>query len=351
MRPARQCRSPKASFATPAGKPIPKVGSAAPTAVSTRCGPVRTVRSASTCSGSCRSSSSGPGRRMSVARVAVAEDVLHGPMPGRNNSSASEAAMAVRNGRNAAVRSHNVLLSSSKGRRSNRHHRKPRESGRDAVAAVVAAANQQNLPRPIRTRPRSNRGRRASRVLRARPRPRARILSLLARMAERRAPRATVQNDGDASDAAAAVVAVVVDPRRRRHNGGCAALSVIGRFCRNAASRGPKSHQIGLIPLQTDRNRIKSDRYRSKLDRCRIKLDRYRSRLDRYRSRLDRCRSKLDRYRIKLDRWRSKLDRYRIELDRYRIELDRQPLTDNAAQPPFTRVLPSPAPAARPSAG
>jgi hypothetical protein len=87
---------------------------------------------------------------MSVARVAAAVDVLHGPMPGRNNSSASEAAMAVRNDRNAAVRSHSVLLSSNRGRRSsNRRHRKPRESGRAAVAAAVEVVNQQNPPRPI----------------------------------------------------------------------------------------------------------------------------------------------------------------------------------------------------------
>jgi hypothetical protein len=265
MRPARQCRSLKASFATPAGKPIPKVGDAALTAVSTRCGLVRTDQSASTCSGNCRSSSSGQGRRMSVARVAVAADVLHGRMPGRNNRSASEAAMAVRNGRSVGVPSHSVLLSSSRGRRSsNRHRRKPRESGRDAVAAVVAAANQQNPARPTRTRRRNSRGRRASRVLRVRPRPRAPTPSLLARMAERRAPRATVPNGEDASGAVAVVGAVVADPRPRRHSFGCAALSVIGRFCRNAASLGTeiasnwidtapnrsKSLQIGSIPLQ-----------------------------------------------------------------------------------------------------
>jgi hypothetical protein len=84
---------------------------------------------------------------MSVARVAVVADVLHGPMPGRNNSSASEAAMAVRNGRSAGVvRSHSVLHSnvplSSRSRRrsSNRGLRQQKESGQDAVAAVVAAA-------------------------------------------------------------------------------------------------------------------------------------------------------------------------------------------------------------------
>jgi hypothetical protein len=93
---------------------------------------------------------------------------------------------------------------------------------------------------------------------------------------------------------------------------------------------GPKSHQFGSIPLQTDRNRskldrcrIKSDRYRSKLDRYRIKSDRCRSKLDRCRIKSDRCRSKLDRYLIKSDRCRSKLDRCRIKSDRYRIKLER----------------------------
>jgi hypothetical protein len=166
---------------------------------------------------------------MTAAPVVVAADVLHGPMPGRNNSSASEAAMAVRNGRSAAVRSHsaprsNVLLSSSRGRRSNRHHRQQKESGPDAVAAVVAAADQQNPAWPTRTRRRSSRGRRASRVLRVRPRPRARIRSLLAKMAEHRAPRATVPNAGGVSGGAAGV-AVVVDPKRRRHSGGCAVIA------------------------------------------------------------------------------------------------------------------------------
>jgi len=142
--------------------------------------------------------------------------------------------MAVRNVRSVAVRSHSVLrsnvLRSSKGRRSNNKHlRQQKESGLAAVAAVVAAANQQNLPRPTRMQPpRSNRGRRASRVRRARPRPRARILSLLARMAERRAPRVTVPNGGDVSAGAAVVGVVVVDQRPRRHSCGCAALSVVG---------------------------------------------------------------------------------------------------------------------------
>ncbi|HXA18044.1 MAG TPA: hypothetical protein VN380_13680 [Thermoanaerobaculia bacterium] len=176
--------------------------------------------------------SSGRARRTSVARVVVAADVLRGPMPGRNSSSASEAAMAVRNVRSVAVRSHSVLTSnalrSSRGHSSNRHPRKPKESGRAAVAAVVAAANQQNLPRPTRMQPRCNRGRRASRVRRARPRRRARILSLLARMAERRAPRVTVPNGGDVSAGAAVVGVVVVDQRPRRHSCGCAALSVVG---------------------------------------------------------------------------------------------------------------------------
>lgn len=166
--------------------------------------------------------------------MAVAADVLHGPTPGRNNSSASEAAMAVRNGRNAAAHSRSVLRSnvllSSRGRRSsNRDHRQQKESGRDAVAAVAAAANQQSPVCPTRTRRRSNsRGRRASHVPRVPPRPRARILSPLARMAEHPAPRATVQNGGDASGVAAAVGVVVADPRRRRRSGGCAALSVVG---------------------------------------------------------------------------------------------------------------------------
>ena len=165
--------------------------------------------------------------------MAVAADVLRGPTPGRNNSSASEAAMAVRNGRNAAAHSRSVLRSnvplSSRGRRSsNRDHRQQKVSGRDAVAAVAAAANQQSPACPARTRRRSSRGRRASPALRVRPRSRARILSPLARMAEHRAPRATGQNGADASGVAAGAAAVVADPRRRRRSGCCAALSVVG---------------------------------------------------------------------------------------------------------------------------
>lgn len=164
---------------------------------------------------------------MSAARVAVAADVLHGRMPGRNNSSASVAAMAVRSVRSAAaVHSHSVLpsngLPSSKGRRSsNRHRRKPKASGRAAVAAAVAVADQESPLQPVKVPHRSSRVRRASRVLPVRPRPPARILSLPARKAEHHAPRATVQKGVDASGGAE-VGAVVADPRLRRHRCGYA---------------------------------------------------------------------------------------------------------------------------------
>jgi hypothetical protein len=193
MRPARQCRCPKASFAAPAGRPIPKVGNAARTAVSTRCGPVRMDQSASSCSGSCRSSSSGPARRMSAAAVA---GVLRSRM--RDRHSASADAMAVHSVRvEGADRSSNVLRSSSDRRSSNRL-RKPRESGRDAVAGVVAAvAGRKNPPLRTRALARSSRGLRASRVLPVRRKPRARIRRSRGKRARRRVPRAMDRNVGD----------------------------------------------------------------------------------------------------------------------------------------------------------
>lgn len=202
MRPARQCRCPKASFAAPAGRPIPKVGNAALTAVSTRCGPVRMDRSASSCSGSCRSSSSGPGRRMSAA-PARAGDVLRAPTPGRNNSSASADAMVALNAHRAGADPNRSVLLSSSGRPSNRRPlRKPRGSGRGAVAAVVAeVADQKNPLLRIRAPHRSSRGLRASRVHPVRRRRHVRIRRSRAKKGPRLAPRAMVPNDGDASAA------------------------------------------------------------------------------------------------------------------------------------------------------
>jgi hypothetical protein len=192
MRPARQCRCPKASFATPAGRPIPKVGNAALTAVSTRCGPARMDRSASTCSGRCRSTSRRQGRRMSVAPVPVA-DVLPDPTPGRRSNSASGDAMVVLNVLpSVAHSSRNVLRSNNKARR------KPRGSARDDVAGVAAVEVREKRPLRIRTPPlRSSRGPRVSRGRPVRRRPRVRIRRSVAKREEHRAPRGTAPSDGD----------------------------------------------------------------------------------------------------------------------------------------------------------
>jgi hypothetical protein len=153
-------------------------------------------RSASSCSGRCRSSSSGPGRRTIAAAAA---DVLHGLTPGRNNSSsASGVAMAVRNVRvEAVVHSRNVLLSSA--RRNNKWLRKPRENGRDGVAAVVAVvASRRNPPLRIKTPRSSSRGLRASRVRPVRRKARVRTRRSRAKRAEPHVPKATAPNDADA---------------------------------------------------------------------------------------------------------------------------------------------------------
>jgi len=120
-----------------------------------------------------------------------------------NNSSASVDAMVVRNVLRAAEdHSRNVRRSNSD-RRSNRlRHRKPRESGRDGVAAVAAGAGEKSPLRIQAPPPRSSRGHRASRVLPARRRPRVRI-----RNPERRVPRAKAQNDVAASAVAGGAVA------------------------------------------------------------------------------------------------------------------------------------------------
>ena len=214
MRPARQCRCQKASFAAPAGRPIPKVGNAAPTAVSTRCGPAWMDRSASSCSGSFRSSSSGRERRTSAA-PAPAVHARPGPRRGRNNS--SEAATADRNVRSAeADRSRNVLPGSAR-RSSSKERRRLRDSGPAGVADVAAAAGTEKNPLRIRVPPlRSNRGPRASRVLPARRRHRAR----LGKRGEHRAPRVTVRNDADVFAAGGAVAgeARKAGRRQRRPN-------------------------------------------------------------------------------------------------------------------------------------
>jgi hypothetical protein len=184
MRPARQCRCQKASCAAPAGRPTPKVGNAARTAVSTRCEPARTARSASTCSESFRSSSSARERRPSG-------DVLRVLTPDRNNnrsSSASVAAMGVRNG----LRVFNVFRKAARQNRSvphnSRRRRKPRASAPEDVAGAVAVVerNRHRLSR-------NKRGLRASRVRHVRPK---RHRSLRAK-AQPRAPRAMAPNAGD----------------------------------------------------------------------------------------------------------------------------------------------------------
>ena len=110
----------------------------------------------------------------------AAEESLRGPTCVRRNSSrANVDAMAVRNVRNAAVvvRSSNDRRNSSGHRSSKRRHRKPRESGREGVAGVVAAAIAAKSR--LRTLPRrnsnSNRVLRASRVLLGRRKPRVRM--------------------------------------------------------------------------------------------------------------------------------------------------------------------------------
>jgi hypothetical protein len=212
MRPARRCRCRKAFFAAPAGRPIPRVGDAARTADSTKCGPVRMDRSASTCSGRFRSSSSGQGRRTS-AGPARAVAALHGRTPSRNNS-ASVAATVVRNGRSsvriglrkAAASNRNALLSSS------RPYPKLTDSVRDGVAvggveaAAVSPLRTRTLLR-VRTRRCSNRGRRVSRDLPVRRRCRVPIRRSRARKAESLVPREMVRNGADVSGGGAAVVA------------------------------------------------------------------------------------------------------------------------------------------------
>ena len=161
MRPARQCRCQKASFAAPAGRPIPRVGSAVRTAVSTRCGPDRTARSASTWRGSSRSSSSAPARRMNVVPQRAAAPLAR--MRGRNNNSANAAAMVARN-----VRSNNVERSNSDRRNSRPRRRKPRENGQDVAAVAAAALAVRKALRNRLPQRRSNRAPRASRDLPAR---------------------------------------------------------------------------------------------------------------------------------------------------------------------------------------
>jgi hypothetical protein len=213
MRPARRCRCRKAFFAAPAGRPIPRVGDAARTADSTKCGLVRMDRSASTCSGRFRSSSSGQGRRTSAepARVVAA---LHGRTPSRNSNSASVAATVVRNVRSsvrialrkAAASNRNALISSS------RPYPKLTDSVRDGVAvggveaAAVSPLRTRTLLR-VRTRRCSNRGRRVSRDLPVRRRSRVPIRRSRARKAESLVPREMVRNGADVSGGGAAVVA------------------------------------------------------------------------------------------------------------------------------------------------
>jgi hypothetical protein len=95
---------------------------------------------------------------------------------GHNSRSASGDATAARNVRHAAAdRSRNVLPGSAR-RSSNKERRRPRESGPGVVAVAAAAEAAEKSPLRIRTSPlRSNRSRRASRVLPARPRRRARL--------------------------------------------------------------------------------------------------------------------------------------------------------------------------------
>jgi len=221
MRPARQCRCQKAFFAAPAGRPIQKVGNAARTAVSTRCGPARMDRSASTCSGRFRNSSSGRGRRTSAA-PARAVDALHVRKGGRNNSSASAAATVVRKGHSKARSNARKALSSATASNALHSSSKPRRKRTDSVqdgvagGVAVAAASPLQARTLLRTRtPRcSNRGRRASSDLRVRRRRRVPIPRNRARRAAYLVPTEMVRNGADVS--AAGAVGAVDRPADRR---------------------------------------------------------------------------------------------------------------------------------------
>jgi hypothetical protein len=218
MRPALPCRCRKASFAAPAGRPIPRVGNAARIALSTRCGPARTARSASICSGRFRSSSSGRERRTNAAGEAVV--ALRGPRGDPSNSSGNADGMAARNGRRVAASSNrHVVASRSILLSSNRRRLREKESGPDAVAGGAAAVRAES-PFRTRTPARRNRVRPASRVRPARrSRYPVRIPPSLARKAAPRVQRARVPSGGGVSGDVGAAVAAgrkAGRPRRRR---------------------------------------------------------------------------------------------------------------------------------------
>jgi hypothetical protein len=210
MRPAQQCRCQKAFFAAPAGRPIPKVGSAAPTAVSMRYVRARMGRSGSSCSGKSRSTNSVPVRRTRVA-PALAVPALLGPTPDRSNSSESADAMAALNGRSNVTPSRNALPSCV--HRRNRRRHLQRESGRGAVAAEGAVPDAE---RKLRRARRSSK-RHASLALHVRHVLRAHRKQT--RKAEHLAPRVTARSGGDASGgvgAAATADRKASRQRRRR---------------------------------------------------------------------------------------------------------------------------------------
>jgi len=152
--------------------------------------------------------------------IAAAERNLRVRMGVRSNSSrASVDAMGVRSVRNAAVvvRKRNVRRNSNVHRSSSPRLRKPRGSGRESVAVVVAAEVAARNPLRIRTLPlpsSNNRVRRANRVLLGRRKPRVR----LSREHQRRVRKAMDQNGAAAFGVAGAVVGADRKALRRRRS-------------------------------------------------------------------------------------------------------------------------------------
>ncbi|HEV7488548.1 MAG TPA: hypothetical protein VGQ65_22980 [Thermoanaerobaculia bacterium] len=137
-----------------------------------------------------------------------------------NNSRASVDAMGVRSVRNAAVvvRKRNDRRNSSALRSSSPRLRKPRGSGRESVADVVAAEVAARNPLRIRTLPlrssNSNRVRRANRVLLGRRKRRVRILPRV----QRRVRKVMDRNGAGVFGVAGAVVGADRKALRRRRS-------------------------------------------------------------------------------------------------------------------------------------
>lgn len=213
--PRPPCRCQKASSAAPAKRRIPKAGNAVRTAGLTRCAPAMTARSANTCSGNCRSSSSAPARRTTDAKHPAAA-ASRGPMGNRSSNRSGDATDGRSGLHEAAARRHTVRPSNS-GQPSNRPPLPSKESAQAAVAAV--AAEQAAAPRGVRNRTRirtpgpPSRGHRANRALRVRLRLRVRIFLSPGKKEAHRVPKVMVRSGGDGSDAAG-VVAAALQPRK-----------------------------------------------------------------------------------------------------------------------------------------